>query len=1106
MPLGFLQVEAGSVAERLYGKLGFQPVFARVGYRKAAWPAAGRLEESAVSQALGFAGRISGGGGTRRRERFLVATATGARLRRVCEEEKIPAESAICGLWALLMSRCLRSEEVAVRVRYKGRNSGAFRWAIENDKSAAAWLREMGSPVPEGGEIETGVCFDPAPEDGPEFLTLLNPEGVFGPFEISYCPELFSPEAIRRMGNHLLALFDSLATNPASPLRELEILPQSEKRQLLDEWSSGGEIDWDGKTVWEMIERQAKRTPAAVALALGQSEESGETRRLSFAELIAASAGLAAALRRSGVRAGSPVGVLLPRSLEVVISMLGIWRAGGVFVPIDPGCPRERVGFMAWDARMKVVITSRALAGLVPEGVPTLMAEELDGVEDSSSVRVEPHDPAYVIYTSGSTGQPKGVTITQGAIAQHVTAMIEHYRITPEDRHLHFSPFTFDASFEQLLPPLAAGASVVVRDERLWDTGEFIRNLERFQLTMVDIPMAYWGQLAQHASAAVGVNIPARLRLVVAGGEAMPADRLAEWRRGPFGNRRLVNAYGPTEATVTATAFDAGQFTPMSGTGGGTPIGRPLPGRRTFILDDLLRPVPIRVAGQLHIGGPLLATGYVNRADLTRERFIPNPFGEGRLYATGDLARILEDGNIEFLGRLDDQVKIRGFRIEPGEIEAALKEHQTVGEAIVVARNDGAGQKRLLAYVTSRGGKAATERELRDWLRARLPEHMIPHGIVGLESMPLLPSGKVNRKALPEPGSESGSAPAGAIPKTPLELQLQLLFQRALRRAGVGVDESFFELGGDSLQALELIVQIEKATGKRLPLESLFLTPTVRSIAREIESAARGNDWSCLVPLQKAGARPPLFLVHTTPGDVLGYGNLIHHLGADQPCYGFQALGLKDGAEPQSTIERMAREYVALLREFQPRGPYLLGGWCFGGIVAVEMAQQLREAGQEVGGLLLMETISVSPGLANWAYQLARFRCLFQMSPRRWWQYLEAKAKYRRQVELDNRMRFRRAGGEVDPQEQRWLERLERVYNANMAALNVHRPRAYPGKVTLFNAVEQDPGILPDPNYGWTGLAQEIEIHEVAGNHDTMLAEPNVGSLAAAVRGVLARK
>jgi amino acid adenylation domain-containing protein len=1096
----FLQVESGSLAERLYIKLGFEPLFARTGYRKADWQAKPAApQESALSKALGFSGRISGAGTSEGRETRALSRETAELLTQLCQRENIARAQVATGLWAALLSRYLNANEVTFRVeraeveRVRAKIGGG---------SALAWMKTGFTPVE-----ETDTSIESIVSIAPRRSTLGSIALTFEErsFELTYRAELFSRSSVRRMADHFACLLESFVNDPQRKASELELLTPAERQRLLVDWSQGGTIPWKGETIVDLLESRAKQTPNATALILvGTSPATGSNARLTYAELMTRASERAGALIRAGVTRGAAVGALLPRSLEMVVSMIAIWRAGGVFVPLDTGYPADRLAFMASDSGMKVVMTNRALSALAPKEIAKVL---VDSAEEARGEARPPELPdvggenvAYVIYTSGSTGQPKGVTITHGAIARHVLAMIQYYEITAQDRHLHFSPFTFDASFEQLLPPLVAGATVVVRDERLWDVGEFISNVESFELTMADIPMAYWHQLAQYAVGLAAEKVPDRLRLVIAGGEAMATDRLAQWQQGPFGNRRLVNAYGPTEATVTATAFEAADF--KAGEAGSVPIGRPLPGREAYILDGSMQPVPVRVAGQLYLGGPLLASGYLNRAELTRERFVKNPFAEGQLYATGDMARYLEDGTIEFLGRVDDQIKIRGFRVEPGEIEIALQEHPSVRDAVVVARDDGGGQKRLVGYVTPRNGKVS-ERAVRQWLRGRLPDYMTPSAIVALKEFPLLPSGKVNRKALPDPASNGALPAPGATPKTPLELQLQILFQRVLRRNGVGVDESFFELGGDSLQALELMVQIEKATGRRLPLESLFQTPTVQRLAVELQRSGRSDDWSCLVTLQKSGRRAPLFLVHTTPGDVLGYGNLIHHLGADQPCYGFQALGLKDGAEAHATIEGMAAHYVGLLRKFQPKGPYHLGGWCFGGIVAVEMAQQLQRAGEEVAPLLLMETISVPPGPGNVKYHAARLKCLFSMSPDRWREYLRAKAKYRRQVELDNRMRFRQAGDNVDPQQQLWLARLEQVYNANLAALDLYRSSYYAGKVILFNAVEKDPGILPDPKYGWTGLADDIEIHEVAGDHDTMLAEPNVSSLATAIRKVL---
>jgi len=1100
----FLQVETGSVAERLYARLGFKALFTRVGFRKTDWTPGPEKAESLLSKALGFRGRTSASASSEGRESRVVPVEVSEALERLSRREGLSPERLVMGLWGILLARYTSQSEVTFHVRLPGAPWETVRREIRPDSTIVTALKQPNLP-PESDQAsaETGVCFGSSKNGSGHSLLLGVPCLPLSTLELTYRAELFSKDSIRRMANHFLTLLGSLAANPQNRVQELEMLTAGEREELLNEWSRGGEVAWNGESIIDLIESAAQRDPNALALVLAQMDDNEKNLRLTYRELLARAAERTTALMRYGVAPGTAVCVLLPRSLEVVVSILAIWRAGAVFVPLDHSYPAERLAFMIADSRAKVVITNNELGASLSAETPKLLIDAPGKCEPCAAVRVEPNDPAYIIYTSGSTGKPKGVTIHHGALARHVLAAIDFYEITTRDRHLHFSPFTFDASFEQLLPPLAAGASVVIRDERLWDVSEFIRNLSAFKLTMIDVPVAYWHQLAAHAVGLPAQEIPAQLRLVIAGGEAMSADRLAQWQQGPFGDRRLVNAYGPTEATITATAFDAANFKAAEASGCSVPIGRPLAGRSVFILNDSLQPVPIRVVGQLYLGGPLLAQGYVNRAELTRERFIPNPFGEGRLYSTGDLARYLEDGTIEFLGRTDDQVKIRGFRVELGEIESALQEHPSVREAVVVARDDGAGQKRLIAYVTPRGDKT-TERELRNWLRSRLPEYMTPGAIMVVDQFPLLNSGKVNRKALPD--AEVSAPRSAAIPQTPLELQLQILFQRVLRRSGLGVDESFFELGGDSLQALELIVQIEKATGRRLPLETLFETPTVQRLAAELQRTTQRDEWSSLAPLQKTGTKPPLYLVHTTPGDVLGYGNLIHHLGADQPCYGFQALGLKDGAEPHESIESMAAHYVRLLQQFQPHGPYYLGGWCFGGIVAVEMAQQLQEAGEEVAALLLLETISVSPGGRCWGYHFERLKCLVTMSPGRWKEYLRAKARYRRQVEMDNRMRFRQAGDNVDPEQRRWLARLEQVYNANLAALDSYRSRYYRGKVTLFNAVERDPGILPDPNYGWRGLADEIEIYEVAGNHDTMLAEPNVSSLADAMRKALAKK
>jgi amino acid adenylation domain-containing protein len=394
--------------------------------------------------------------------------------------------------------------------------------------------------------------------------------------------------------------------------------------------------------------------------------------------------------------------------------------------------------------------------------------------------------------------------------------------------------------------------------------------------------------------------------------------------------------------------------------------------------------------------------------------------------------------------------------------------------------------------------------ELRGHLRKTLPEYMVPNSFMILPALPLTPNGKIDRKALPEPEPVDDQPIAAEMegPRTPLELQLKLVFERFLNRRPIGINVSFFELGGDSLQALKLIVEIERVTGKKLPLGILYQSPTIESLARFIESNAGEAEGSCLVPLQPLGTRPPLFLIHTNPGDVLGYGNLIYHLGTEQPCYGLQSLGLLQIECSHTTLPQMAAYYIQLIRKVQPNGPYYLGGWCYGGSVAVEMAQQLLAAGEQVALLALIETPAPAPSWRHYRYYLRRFGCILRMKPARWRSWLGEKVKYYRGAKIADQMRFRRADiSSAESKEQaeernRYLDRLEHVYRTNSAALAAYESRFYSGQIHLFNAAEQDPAIIDDAHYGWPGLAAEIETHIIPGNHDSIIMEPNVRVLA----------
>jgi amino acid adenylation domain-containing protein len=1131
----FLQVARGSKAEQLYSRLGFETCFARVAYRLAEWspprvsipsgdgdaraplaflesirsePAASRPGESGVAV-----------------ESLPLPAGLSAKIERLAGRLALPSGVFWAGAWACLLSRYSHEVKVGFGIRLPGdgeREPVPFWIEVDERKSKSDWLSELREQMyleeqsprdaRNGGQFESVIDLDPSNDrDRARRVSPLEwrlTRGGTDCIEFLYERQLFEEGSIGRLAGHLFALLESMAEEKELTLAELEILTRQEKCQLLTEWNrqpQGRECE----LLPELFEMEAGRSPGSLAVMMASREPAGEQGDLTYEELNRRANRLAHYLRKRGVGPEVKVGLCLDRSLELIVSLLAVFKARGVCLPLDPAYPAERLSYMLEDGEAAVVLTQRSALDVLPKGRAGVIC--LESAKDEISCQPEvnldmpvaPGQAAYVIYTSGSTGRPKGVVITNGAIASHCLETREGYGLGPEDRVLQFNSINFDAAFEQIFSTLISGATLVLRGPEVWSPKELARVITAWRLTVVDLPTAYWHQVLTEWTRDRTIQPAVPPRLFIVGGEAMQPESLRLWRELSLSKTRLLNAYGPTETTITATVFEVTPAVLAAEGPRRVPIGKPRGERTLHILDQLGRLVPVGVTGELHIGGPLLARGYLNQPELTREKFVLDPFsghGGARLYKTGDLGRFLRDGNVEFLGRVDDQVKIRGYRVELGEIAAALHKHPKVREAAVILRTATPGENRLVAYVVAGREPWPDESELRRHLQQSLPDYMLPAAFVFLPSLPLLPSGKVDRRALPAP-PERASETAVAGPQDPVELRLQLLFERVLRQCPVPVDRSFFELGGDSLQALELIVEVERISGHELGLETLYQSPTVESLAGFLRKAA-AHEWSSLVPLQTGGTRPPLFFIHTTPGDILGYGNLIYHLDRGQPCYGFQSLGFYKTELSHTRIEEMAAYYISLMRGFQKEGPYYLAGWCYGGIVALEMAQQLKAIGQEVAFLGQMETVAPAPSIAVSRYYLHRLGCLLRMKPADWRGYLREKLRYRREVKMANKLRFRRAEQAEQPDQalfeerNRKLDTLEHVYNTNMRALDLYRPRPYAGRVTLFNAEETDPAMLRDPLYAWPGLAAEIEVHTVPGKHDTMLMEPHVAVLA----------
>ncbi|HWP42473.1 MAG TPA: amino acid adenylation domain-containing protein, partial [Blastocatellia bacterium] len=648
--------------------------------------------------------------------------------------------------------------------------------------------------------------------------------------EFHYDKNLFSPEALERIGDQYHTLLLDATNRPEAAIGELKILGERERQQILAEFSRT-DADYSADAcLHKLFEDQVARTPDKTA-ALCDRE------RVSYGKLNARANQIARYLRREGVSAGSLVGICANRSIDMIAGMLAILKAGGAYVPLDPALPKARLAFILKDAQVSALLVQRGVSDSIPDCDARMICLDSDNdrIAQESEENLEEYAAgeslAYVIYTSGSTGWPKGVMISHRAICNRVLWGQSVYPLSDSDRVLQSAASGFDFSVWEIFAPLAAGASVILPGvEGTGDTSYLIKLISEQQVTVAHfVPSLFEIFLGEKE-----VGVCRSLKLVFSGGEALPVALKEKFFEKVEG--KLYNQYGPTEAAVDATCY----FCERGVWQATVPIGRPIGRIQTYILDRHLQPVPIGVPGELHIGGVGLAQGYLRRPDLTAERFIPNPFSDqpgGRLYKSGDLARYLPDGNIEFLGRIDQQVKLRGMRIELGEIESLLSQHPAVSRTVAMVREDMPGDKRLVAYVVPNHERAPGPGELQGFLRERVPEFMVPQAIVTMSALPLLPSGKVDRQSLPAPDQgRSGQAEAYVAPSTEIEEALARIWGQVLGLEQVGVRDNFFELGGHSLTAMQLISRVRGAFHLELPLRCLFEHPTVEQLGEVVEA------------------------------------------------------------------------------------------------------------------------------------------------------------------------------------------------------------------------------------------------------------------------------
>jgi amino acid adenylation domain-containing protein len=941
----------------------------------------------------------------------------------------------------------------------------------------------------------------------------------------SYNTNLFEAPTIRRMLSHYQILLEGIVADPSCAVDKLRILSEAEHRQIVTEWNDTRR-DYPNKCVHQLFEEQVRDHPDSPALLDAE-------KKVSYRELNQKANRLAHRLGDLGVGPEVRVGICLERSAEFIIGILAILKAGGTYVPLDPAYPRERLTFMIEDSGIEVLISTTAFAQkLSPQKSTVLCMDLLDQASGEDYADLSPlvslDSPAYIMYTSGSTGTPKGVEILHRGIIRLLRG-VDYIRFSRKEVSLHMAPTAFDASTFEIWGALLEGSPLVLYPHQVPTARELGDVIQNCGVTTMWLTTSLFNAVIEEFPEALQP-----LRQLIIGGEALSVPHVQR-ALAALPDTQIINGYGPTETTTFACCYPI----PRSSTEFLTtvPIGRPIANTTAYILNPSMQLAPIGAVGELYIGGDGLARGYVNAPELNHQRFVSDPFSAracDRLYKTGDLARFRGDGLIEFVGRVDDQVKVRGFRIELGEIESAMAQHPAIKSAAVTV-GDGAGDRMLVAYVVPREGHVLTAETVTSFLKQKLPRHLIPTRVVFLEELPLTRNGKVDRRALPVPQLDINLIVG---PRNVTEARLLNIWKTLFPNSEVGVTDNFFDLGGHSLLASSLLARIQQEFGQRISMARIFESPTVEGLALLLREgtpaelpAVKPTQPARLVKVHTAGSRRPLFFFNTPVDEVL---KLAGYLGEEQPVYALQFPGLEGEPLPPA-IEIMAASYLEAVRTFQPHGPYLLGGYCIGGLVAFEMAQQLRALGEKVD-LVVVIDIAANTHLRlhhrllaatarllgldageqlDWFLHFQTFvACFNELSGFKRVTFvlekinnLKALAKQLPRIPWRT---FRRNRINASTQPVAWT--LEKPENLWADSTIEHYSRlvtgyvAYPyaGRITVIRSNDCRQHSTDDPTLGWRQVSSDIELHVVPGDHQTCVRD-SIPILAARLRSCLDR-
>ncbi len=957
-------------------------------------------------------------------------------------------------------------------------------------------------------------------------------EGLKGFFE--YSNDLFNRDTIIRAVEHFQTLLEGIVAHPDQLISQLPLFTNSEQKQILVEWNQTKTEYPQDKCIHQLFEEQVEKTPDAIAVVF-------EDEQLTYQQLNEKANQLAHYLKGLGVGTDVLVGLYVERSVDIMVGILGILKAGGAYVPLDPKYPSERLALMIQEAQVEVILTQQHLINSLLKTEAKIICLDTDWQVISSSHSPQsspspqsPNDLAYVIYTSGSTGKPKGVAMPHRPLVNLITWQLQTSTIEPQSRTLQYTPISFDVSFQEIFSTLTTGGTLVlITDETRRNPSSLLQLLQQQHINRLFLPFVALQQLAEVVQLE-GILLSSLQEVITAGEQLRITEAIAHlFTHLP--HCTLHNHYGPSEThvvtayTLTGSAQDWAML---------PPIGHPIANTQIYLLDAYGQPVPIGVAGELYIGGAGMARGYLHRPELTAKKFVSHPLSHestAKLYRTGDLARYLPDGNVEFLGRLDDQVKIRGFRIELGEVEAVLNQHPHVFNTVAIAREDIPGDKRLIAYIILEPQATPSQSELREFLRQKLPDYMIPSVFVFLDKFPLTPNGKINRRALPKPELTLQEREETFIaPRNELEEKLAVIWQEILKIEPIGIHDNFFELGGHSLLTVSLVTKIETTLGKKLPITALFELTTIAQLANYLKNedildnppahptiydyqlsgeqekqllaiivgrqGERPHPHSFMVKIHSKGDQEkPFFYCANSYKEALPLANCLEY-----SFYLLESGYTVFGSDYAYGIKALAARHVEDILRVQPHGFYSIGGYSYGTLVAYEISQQLQARGKTVDLLVIFDR----PGthflyvLYQYFYKLPShiswiLSTLQQSHPRKRLQDLQQKGL---------RILRRLGLNQIPQQATTEIQLSEQSLSSPMLNTSPYQFAPYEGRVVLLCAEERKTPLWLFPHNGWSQkILPNLEVYKVPGTHHNMIKSPHVEVLAKQLKTCLQR-